>query len=149
MLLTVAGLSIITGFRTILRRVVPLRGVGVTDVGAGGFACPASVAHLTTFAPNRSKSFRAGYEFGSPHNTENTFCIFVTLSATRLPNGILYAKRDGLLITVANRSRLSIFFFASSGLEFPISTHTLSISFPRVFVNDVVIALSSFACAIA
>lgn len=139
-LLTVAGLSIITGFRTILLRVVPLRGVGVTDVGAGGFACPASVAHLTTFAPKSSKSFRTGYEFGSHHNTENAFCIFVTLFATRLPNGILYVKRDGLFITVANRSRLSIFFLASSGLELPRSACTFSISCPRVLVNDVVIA---------
>ena len=90
MLLTVAGLSIITGFRTILRRVVPLRGVGVTDVGAGGFACPASVAHLTTFAPKSIAFFKNGYEFGSAHKIVNAFFISVALLAMRLAKGILY-----------------------------------------------------------
>lgn len=139
MLLTVAGLSTLIGLLPIKpRRVVPLRGDGAGDVTTSG--CFGSIAPLTTFAPKSSKSFRTGYEFGSHHNTENAFCIFVTLFATRLPNGILYVKRDGLFITVANRSRLSIFFLASSGLELPRSACTFSISCPRVLVNDVVIA---------
>lgn len=91
-LLTVAGLSIITGFRTILLRVVPLRGVtGVFDTGAGGADCPVSAAPLTTFAPKSIAFFKNGYEFGSAHKIVNAFFISVALLAMRLANGILYA----------------------------------------------------------
>lgn len=93
MLLTVAGLSTLIGLLPIKsRRVVPLNGVGVTDVGAVGVTsgCFGIVAPLTTFAPNRSAFFRNGYEFGSPHNTENALYILVALFAIRLAKGILY-----------------------------------------------------------
>ena len=90
MLLTVAGLSIITGFRTILLRVVPLRGDGVFDTGAGGADCPVSAAPLTTFAPKSIAFFKNGYEFGSAHKIVNAFFISVALFAIRLAKGILY-----------------------------------------------------------
>lgn len=87
-LLTVAGLSIITGFRTILRRVVPLRGDGAGGVTTSG--CFGSIAPLTTFAPKSIAFFKNGYEFGSAHKIVNAFFISVALLAMRLAKGILY-----------------------------------------------------------